>query len=307
MIVMRGFVRSCAVLAALAVALVAPARAEERPGCSPAVDPSGSRLAYLEYDASKATFTLVVETLASRQRTVVDDGLAALQPAWSPDGKLLAYPKLDGAPAVAIFDTASGARRMIAVDVQAPPAAVAWVSSTRLAVAGDTKIRVLDTGTGQVVLSRDLAPLTPVFASLSVNSAGDALFSVAGGRPERSSLWVLPLRADAAPRRLTSGHYDVSPVWLDDDRILFSRGSGAEGGEWHLWLLDARTGKARQVTTGAVADLQPSAGGQTVFYTRAPKGAGIVDFVTGARIVSLPRRALDSSCAVSPAAVEPPR
>jgi len=307
---MRFLVHGVTVAAAAAIALTAFCRSAPRSGCAPAIDPAGSRLAYLEYQRARSGFRLVVEDLATSQRRVLDDDLPSIQPAWSPDGKLVAYAKVDASlsAAVSIVNVDSGARRTMSLRANGLTIALAWMSADRLVVgAGDT-LEVLDIATGTVVSSRDLGEfhLQPDFASLSINAAGIAAFAVDSGSVDRRAVWTLALPGDAVPHPVTEGHDDVSPVWLDDHRILFSRAAAPvavgqlEVSERHLWLIDVATKEARQVTTGHVIDGQPAIGSRSVFFTRidipARRAKGdreeLPDFFSLAQITSLERKDL---------------
>ncbi|HKS25720.1 MAG TPA: hypothetical protein VJZ76_23220 [Thermoanaerobaculia bacterium] len=283
---------------------------EPRPGVSASIDSSGSRLAYYEYQRANNDFRLVVEDLSTARRRVLDDQLASIQPAWSPDGKSVAYVKFDAASStvLSIVNVDSGARRAVSLGDAGPPIGLAWISAGQLAFGAGGKLEILDLETGTVLLSRDLATLDlqPDFASLSVNAAGVAAFAVNTDGPDTRTVWTLALRSDAAPQRLTEGHDDASPAWLDEHRILFSRGDLGTS-ERHLWLVDVRTKEARQVTTGPVMDILPTVNSRSVFFTRieVPKawqgrtaggnwngGEGMTKFLESAQIVSIERSKL---------------
>jgi Tol biopolymer transport system component len=239
----------------------------------PAPSPDGQRLAYA---ASLATsnrledrrFSLVVRALdGSDERTLVADmgGGCAWRPAWSPDGRMLAYSTfgLFGAHDVFVVDAVTGEQRRVArlslgfgcQDAGSP----VWLPDSRrmliayLPVARQlaaTDLGIVDIEDGSV--TRLTMAVGQGFISPSISADGSRVLAI--GRNYFFDLWKVPLGPDPdANGRAAVRLFDsvTAPMWAygsHDGRFLLF--NSPLSGSRNLWLAP-RDGSAapRQVTS----------------------------------------------------------
>jgi Tol biopolymer transport system component len=248
-------------------------------GVSPAIDAAGEHLAHLEYDKASKGFRLLVEDLRTKQQHLVDANLDATQLAWSPDGKHLAYAKSSSeASALLIVNVATGERHTWQLQSPELPIGVAWLSPRRVLIGSGRSVTMLNADTGHVLHSFNVgvSDLHPDFATISVGPTGEALFAARRGAATERAIWKVRLRPHAIPIQVTRGGDDASPTWFDGQKILFSRAvssvtnDGLTTSGRHLWLLDLKSKKSRQVTAGPFIDLQPTVNRnhESAFFTR---------------------------------------
>lgn len=170
-----------------------------------------------------------------------------ISPAWSPDGRSLAYVSFEkGKPEVIVHDVASGRRRVVA-GFKGSNSAPAWSPDGRqLAVTlsrdGGSQIHVLDVGTGS---TRRLTQSSSIDTEAAWTPDGATLYFVSdrGGSPQ---IYRVPV-SGGAPQRVTfSGSYNISPTISPDGRWLAYVGQVERGYKVHL--MDLSTGQARAIT-----------------------------------------------------------
>ncbi|RMG31380.1 MAG: Tol-Pal system beta propeller repeat protein TolB [Gammaproteobacteria bacterium] len=215
------------------------------------------------------------------QRTIVTSTEPLLSPAWSPDGRRLAYVSFEGRhAAVYVQEVATGRRTEVSRD-KGINGAPAWSpDGTRLALTlsrdGNPEIYVLDLRTGRRRrLTHDPAIDTePVW-----EPDGRAIIftSDRGGGPQ---LYRIPLDGGRARRLTFEGDYnssaDISP---DGRRLVFVHRDAA--GHFRIALLDRRSGEMRMLSDG-VLDESPSfaPNGSMVLYATEYRGRGVLAAVS---------------------------
>ena len=181
-----------------------------------------------------------------------------ISPAWSPDGKQLAYVSFERQKAVVYTqDTASGARREIA-NFRGSNSAPAWSPD------GQTLAVTLsrDTGSQIFLVDRNGAIVRKLTSSNSIDTEatfapdGRSLYFVSdrGGGPQ---IYRVSLNGGNAERVTFGGNYNISPSISPDGRTLayISR----VGGAFRLHTLDLGASNAQPVAlTDTSEDEHPS-------------------------------------------------
>jgi TolB protein len=171
-----------------------------------------------------------------------------ISPAWSPDGKQLAYVSFESQKAVVwVQDTASGQRRMVA-NFRGSNSAPAWAPDGRmLAVAlsqgGLTQLWRLPAAGGnpdRLTNSRAI-DTEPVYSP-----DGQQIFFVSdrGGGPQ---VYRMTANGGGAERITFDGDYNISPAVSPDGRTL-AYVSRVGGSAFKLMTLDLTSGTVRSLT-----------------------------------------------------------
>jgi TolB protein len=144
-----------------------------------------------------------------------------ISPAWSPDGKELAYVSFESQKAVVwVQDIASGKRRMLA-NFRGSNSAPAWSPDGRdlaLTLSRDAVAQLYlisrDGGTPRRLTSSSAIDTEPVFTP-----DGRQIFFVSdrGGGPQ---IYRMPAAGGNAERVTFSGNYNISPAISPDGRVL---------------------------------------------------------------------------------------
>ncbi len=203
-----------------------------------------------------------------------------ISPAWSPDGRQLAYVSFETQKAVVwVQDVASGARRMLA-NFRGSNSAPAWSPDGRqlavtLSSEGVAQLYTLAAAGGTPVrLTRSSAIDTEAVYAPD----GKSLFFVSdrGGGPQ---IYRLPLgggTAAGAPERITfSGSYNISPAISPDGRLLayITR----QGNAFRLVTQDLQRGTVMPLTDTS-DDESPSfaPNGRQIVYASRIRGADVL-------------------------------
>ncbi|MCL4740345.1 MAG: Tol-Pal system protein TolB [Burkholderiaceae bacterium] len=172
-----------------------------------------------------------------------------ISPAWSPDGKSLAYVSFESQKAVVwVQEVASGRRRVLA-DFRGSNSAPAW-SPDGLTIAlalsrdGLTQLFAMPAagGTPQRLTTSRAIDTEPVYTA-----DGRSLYFVSdrGGGPQ---IYRMPASGGAAERVSFDGDYNISPSISPDGRTL-GYVSRDRGGSFRLMTLELASGTVRTLTT----------------------------------------------------------
>jgi TolB protein len=170
-----------------------------------------------------------------------------ISPAWSPDGRSLAYVSFEtGKPVVIVHDVASGRRRVVA-GFKGSNSAPAWSPDGRqLAVTlsrdGGSQIHILDLDSGS---TRRLTQSSAIDTEAAWSPDGATLYFVSdrGGSPQ---VYRVPV-SGGTPQRVTfSGPYNISPTVSPDGRWLAYVGQVERGYKVHV--MDLSSGQAKAIT-----------------------------------------------------------
>jgi TolB protein len=204
---------------------------------------------------------------------------AIISPAWSPDGKHLAYVSFEKQKAVVFTqDTASGTRRVLA-NFRGSNSAPAWspdgqTLALTLSRDGGSQLYLMDRSGGNV---RRLTTSSGIDTEATFSPDGRSIYFVSdrGGSPQ---IYRTSVSGGSGAERVTFGSsYSISPAISPDGRTLayISR----QGGAFKLHTLDVNTGGAQPVAlTDTSDDESPSfaPNGKLIVYASRTQGRDVL-------------------------------
>lgn len=222
--------------------------------------PDGRRIAYTRFEAGRGT--IVVLDLASGGSSVAPGTQADLNfaPAFSPNGRMLAYAKAEESGATNIFTvdiaqrccvqrlTVRGFADNLSPTFSPDGRRIAYVSSR----AGPPQIYVMSAdGTDQELLAPfDFGVTGPSFAPEWSPDGASVVFHREVSRSPQ--IFILDV-ASGRVRQLTSVGRNEDATWAPDGRhVAFV---SDRSGRRQLWIVDTETGRVRQLATPGHARL----------------------------------------------------
>lgn len=193
-----------------------------------------------------------------------------ISPAWSPDGRRLAYVSFETQKAVVyVQDVQSGQRRAVA-NFRGSNSAPAWSPDGRsLAVTltrqGGSQLYLIDADGGE---PRRLTNSSAIDTEPAFSADGRTLYFVSdrGGSPQ---IYRMPASGGSPERVSFNGGYNISPAISPDGRTLAC--ITRQGNAFRLHALDLASGQATALTDGS-DDESPSFapnGKLLIYATRA--------------------------------------
>ena len=211
-------------------------------------------------------------------QVVVRSAEPLLSPAWSPDGRKLAYVSFErGNSSIYVQDIASGARELVSSFRGINGAPSFSPDGRRLAMAlsrsGNPEIYVMDLG------SKQLTQLTNHFGidtepTWSADGGTIYFTSDRGGRPQ---IYQVPSSGGSATRVTFQGNYNATPsVSYDGKKIAVAQGAG---NTYRIAIMDSSLGSPRwnTVSTGSL-DESPSfaPNASMLLYAAREGGRGVL-------------------------------
>ncbi|OZG72113.1 Tol-Pal system beta propeller repeat protein TolB [Hahella sp. CCB-MM4] len=240
-----------------------------------------TKIAYvtLEQSKSKTLYTLeVADADGRRSKLIFKSPMPIVSPAWSPDGKRLAYASFEsGKPAIYIQDVASGVRTLISSYIGLNSAPSWSPDGGKLAMTlsrdGNAEVYVMD------MRSNSLKRLTDHWAidtepSWSPDGQSIVFTSDRGGGPQ---VYMMSSNG-GTPRRLTfEGRYNARPRFSLDGKTIYyvHQRSG-----FNVAALDMESGQSR-ILTETEMDESPSVApnGSMIIYATQRQGKGVLAVV----------------------------
>ncbi len=221
---------------------------------------------------------MIADADGHNPQTVVRSREPLLSPAWSPDGRRLAYVSFErGASSIYIQEIASGARELIASFKGINGAPEFSPDGQKLAMAlsrtGNPEIHVMD------LTSRQLTQLTQhwsIDTEPRFTPDGQRLVftSDRGGKPQ---LYEVPVTGGEASRVTFGGQYNASPTIAPDGRIAMAQG---EGNVYRIAILDRRYGNSGEMRVISPGNLDESPSfapnGSMVLYAARENQRGVL-------------------------------
>jgi TolB protein len=215
----------------------------------------------------------VADADGENAQSALASGEPIISPAWSSNGRQLAYVSFESRkPVVYVHEIANGSRRLIA-NFRGSNSAPAWAPDGRsLAVTlsrdGGSQIYTIAATGGE---PRRLTQSGSIDTEPLYSADGRSLYFVSdrGGAPQ---IYRMPAAGGEAQRVTFTGTYNISPALSNDGRWLayISRISGA----FKLQVMELATGTVQSVTD-TTADESPSfaPNGRLIIYATRQGGA----------------------------------
>jgi TolB protein len=234
-----------------------------------------TRIAYVTRGGGRFTLR-VTDADGEAGQVAVTSPEPIISPAWSPDGRELAYVSFETQKAVVwAQDVGSGARRQVA-NFRGTNSAPAWAPSGRelavtLSQEGGTQLFMIgrEGGTPRRLARSNAIDTEPVFTA---DGASIYFVSDRGGGPQ---IYRMPA-AGGNPDRVTfSGNYNISPAISPDGKTLAY--VTRQGGAFKLAVMDLGSGNV-QTLTDTVVDESPgfAPNGRLLIYATRSEGRDVL-------------------------------
>jgi TolB protein len=235
-----------------------------------------TRIAYVTRAANRFTLR-ITDADGEGGQVALTSVEPIISPAWSPDGRELAYVSFESQKAVVwVQEVASGQRRAIA-NFRGSNSAPAWSPDARQFVLSLSR----DGGTQLFSMNRDGSGLKRLTQSNAIDTEatftadGRTIYFVSdrGGGPQ---IYRMPAGGGNAERVTFSGAYNISPDISSDGRTLAFI-SRLGGGTFRLHTMDLASGNV-QALTDTNDDESPSfaPNGKLIIYASRAQGRDVL-------------------------------
>ncbi len=240
-----------------------------------------TRIAYVTAGGSGRNMRyalMVADSDGYNPQVIVRSAEPLLSPAWSPDGRKLAYVSFEGGnSAIFIQDIATGAREKVSGfrGINGAPSFSPDGSKLALTLSrsGNPEIYVMDIGSRQL---RQLTNQSSIDTEPTWSADGSSIYftSDRGGRPQ---IYRVPAGGGSASRVTFEGSYNATPtVSYDGKKIAVAQGSG---NTYRIAMMDSSLGSPRwsSLSPGSL-DESPSfaPNASMVLYAAREGGRGVL-------------------------------
>ncbi|MFT3721265.1 Tol-Pal system beta propeller repeat protein TolB [Pseudorhodoferax sp.] len=216
-----------------------------------------TRIAYVTRAGQRYTLW-VADADGENSQTALASPESIISPAWSPNGRQLAYVSFESRkPVVYVHDVASGRRRLVA-NFRGSNSAPAWspdggTLAVTLTRDGGSQLYAIDAGGGGE--PRRLTQSSSIDTEPAYSPDGKSLYFVSdrGGAPQ---IYRMPAGGGGAERVTFSGSYNISPALSPDGRWL-AYVTRSNGGAFRLQVMELATSTVTGITDTS-ADERPS-------------------------------------------------
>ena len=234
-----------------------------------------TRIAYVTRAANRYTLR-ITDADGEGGQVALTSVEAIISPAWSPDGRELAYVSFESQKAVVwVQDVASGQRRAVA-NFRGSNSAPAWSPDGRQLVASLSR----DGGTQLYAMGRDGSNLRRLTQSNAIDTeatfAPDGRIYFVSDRGGGPQVYRMAAAGGNAERVTFSGAYNISPAVSPDGRTL-AYISRLGGGTFRLHTQDLASGNV-QALTDTNDDESPSfaPNGKLIIYASSAQGRDVL-------------------------------
>lgn len=242
-----------------------------------------TRIAYITKEDAPggAVYRLqVADSDGHNPQTIVRSTEPMLSPAWSPDGRRLAYVAFENERTKVYIQNIADGRRELVAGFKGINSAPAFSPDGRqlaltLSRDGNPEIYVLDLGTRELRrLTHD--PAIDTEPAWSPDGRHIVFTSDRSGRPQ---LYRMPAAGGGAERLTFEGTYNARASYSPDGRMLVL--TSMHNGRFHIATLDLAT-RALQVLTDTPLDESPSfaPNGRMILYATELRGRGVLATVS---------------------------
>jgi TolB protein len=243
----------------------------------------GTKIAYItsSRQGKQSTYVLhVSDADGFNPQTIASSTEPLMSPAWSPDGRKMAYVSFEKKSAAIYVQTLATGERQRVAEFAGINGAPAWSpDGAKLALTlskdGSPDIYVLN------LVTRSLTRLTRSYAidtepTWSPDGSSIVFTSDRGGKPQ---LYIMPSQGGQEKRLTFSGSYNARPSFSPDGRnIAMVHG---EGGDYRIAVMDMATRSVNVLTAGRL-DESPSfaPNGSMILYASRKGNTGYLSAVS---------------------------
>ena len=243
-----------------------------------------SKLAYVTTNPKRTKFNLVIsDSDGAREKVVLTSKYSIFSPAWSPDGKRLAYVMLeDTGSKVYIQELATGKKTLVSANKGINSAPSFSPDGNKLALTlskdGNPEIYVVD------LTTRHWLRVTNHYAiDTEPNWMPDGEHIIfTSGRSGSPQIYRVNIESGYIERLTFDGHYNARARLAQDGRFLVLVHQSEKGAPFHIASLDLLRGLLQILTSDTYLDESPSVSpnGVMVMYAAKHKKRSILAAVS---------------------------